>query len=73
MLTVLQDKITSLPPNKTASIEIIKDPQFDAKHRLKEGLPIIPMLVGYEGELELGSGFNIKTAWEYLVAKLQRK
>ncbi|MDJ0800609.1 MAG: hypothetical protein QNJ51_28015 [Calothrix sp. MO_167.B12] len=73
MLAVLEDKIPSLPPSQLAAIEIIKDPQFDAKHKLKVSLPIIPMLVEYEGELELGSGFNIKSAWEHLVAKLRRK
>lgn len=72
MLAVLEEKIPSLPPNQAAAAEIIKNPELDAKHKLKVTLPIIPMLVEYEGELEIGSGFNIKSAWEQLVGKLRR-
>lgn len=70
MLAVLEERIPSLPPSQAA---IIKDPELDAKHKLKVTLPIIPLLVEYEGELELGSGFNIKSAWEKLIAKLRRQ
>lgn len=73
MLAVLEERIPALPPTQAAVVEIIKDPELDAKHKLKVTLPIIPMLVEYEGELELGSGFNIKLAWEQLVAKLRRR
>ncbi|MDJ0615924.1 MAG: hypothetical protein QNJ63_04085 [Calothrix sp. MO_192.B10] len=73
MLAVLEEKIPSETPSQTAAVEIIKDPQFDARHKIKVTLPIIPMLVEYEGELELGSGLNIKSAWEDLIAKLRRK
>ncbi|NJR61830.1 MAG: hypothetical protein HC769_25185 [Cyanobacteria bacterium CRU_2_1] len=70
MLAVLEERIPSLPPSQAA---IIKDPELDAKHKLKVTLPIIPLLVEYEGELELGSGFNIKSAWEKLITKLRRQ
>ncbi|MBD2526797.1 hypothetical protein [Nostoc sp. FACHB-133] len=73
MLAVLEERIPSLPPSQASKLEIIKDPKLDAKHKLKVTLPIIPMFVEYEGELELGSGFNIKSAWEQLVVKLQRR
>lgn len=73
MLAVLEGLIPSLPPSQATVAEIIKDPQLDTKHKLKFTLPIIPMLVEYEGELELGSGFNIKSAWEQLLTKLRRK
>ena len=73
MLAVLEERIPSLPPSQAAIAEVIKDPELDAKHKLKVTLPIVPMLVEYEGELELGSGFNIKSAWEQLVAKLRRR
>ena len=71
MLAVLEERIPSLPPNQAAIAEVIKDPELDVKQKLKVTLPIVPMLVEYEGEFELGSGFNIKTAWEQLVAKLR--
>ena len=71
MLAVLEERIPSLPPSQAAIAEVIKDPELDVKQKLKVTLPIVPMLVEYEGEFELGSGFNIKTAWEQLVAKLR--
>jgi hypothetical protein len=74
MLAVLEQRIPALPTSQAETVaEIIKDPGVDFKHRLKVALPIVPMLVEYEGEIELGSGFNIKSAWEQLVAKLRRK
>jgi chromosome segregation ATPase len=73
MLAVLEERIPSLPPSQASVAEIIKAPEPDAKHKLKVTLPIIPMLVEYEGELELGSGFNIKSAWEQLITKLRRR
>jgi hypothetical protein len=72
MLAVLEERLPSLPPSHAAIAEIIKDPELDVKHKLKVTLPIIPMFVEYEGELELGS-FNIKSIWKQLIAKLQRK
>ncbi|NEP53051.1 MAG: hypothetical protein F6K65_31330 [Moorea sp. SIO3C2] len=73
MLALLEQRIPALPTSQVETVgEIIKDPGMDFKHRLKVALPIVPMLVEYEGEIELGSGFNIKSAWKQLVAKLQR-
>jgi uncharacterized protein YeeX (DUF496 family) len=73
MLAVLEERIPSLPPTQAGLAEIIKAPELDAKHKLKVTLPIVPFLIDYEGELELGSGFNIKSGWEQLVAKLRRR
>ncbi|NES21172.1 MAG: hypothetical protein F6K41_20145 [Symploca sp. SIO3E6] len=73
MLAVLEERIPALPPSQAAVVEIIKAPELDAKHKLKVTLPLVPFLVDYEGELELGSGFNIKSAWEQLLAKLPRR
>ena len=73
MLVVLEESIPALPPSQAAVAKIIKDPELDARHRLKVTLPIVPLLVEYEGEFELGSGFNIKSAWEQLIAKLRRE
>lgn len=53
--------------------EIIQAPELDFRHRLKVAIPIIPFLVDYETELELGSGFNIRSAWQKLVTKLNKK
>ncbi|NJL63875.1 MAG: hypothetical protein HC903_21135 [Methylacidiphilales bacterium] len=73
MLAVLEERVPALPPSQAAVAEIIKAPELDARHKLKVTLPLVPFLVDYEGELELGSGFNIKSAWEQLLTKLRRK
>ena len=73
MLAVLEENIPVLPPSQAAVANIIKAPELDARHRLKVTLPIVPLLVEYEGEFELGSGFNVKLAWEKLIAKLRRE
>nr|WP_322719793.1 hypothetical protein [Nostoc sp. ChiQUE02]MDZ8232847.1 hypothetical protein [Nostoc sp. ChiQUE02] len=73
MLAVLEERLPSLPPSQAGIAEIIKNPELDVRHKLKITLPIIPTLVEYEGEFELGSGFNIKSAWQLLIAKLQRR
>ncbi len=73
MLAMLEERLPSLPPSQSAVAEIIKDPQLDAKHKLKVTLPIVPFLVDYEGELELGSGFNIKSTWQRLLSMLRKK
>ena len=73
MLAVLEERVPALPPSQATLAEIIKAPELDAKHKLKVTLPLVPFLVDYEGELELGSGFNIKSAWEQLLTKLRRK
>ena len=74
MLAVLETRIPSLPPSSQAEIaEIIKSPELDARHKITVTLPIVPFLINYEGELELGTGFNIKSAWELVMQKLGRK
>lgn len=73
MLAVLAERLPELPPSQAQVVEIIKDPELDTRHKLKVTLPLIPFLVDYEGELELGSGFNIKAAWEGLIAKLRKQ
>jgi hypothetical protein len=69
LLSLLEEHLPLLLAHKTAA-EIITDPSLDVKHRLKVAIPIIPFLLDYEGEIELGTGFNIKTAWEQVQAKL---
>jgi len=74
MLAVLETRIPSLPTSSQAEIaEIIKSPELDARHKITVTLPIVPFLINYEGELELGTGFNIKSAWELVMQKLGRK
>ena len=74
MLAVLESRIPYLPSSSQAEIaEIIKSPELDARHKITVTLPLVPFLINYEGELELGTGFNIKSAWEFIIKKLGRK
>lgn len=69
-LAALQQQGVSLP-GQQAVAEAIDSPTLEVKHKLKVTLPIIPLLLGYEGELELGSGVNLETVWERLAAKVR--
>lgn len=51
--------------------EIVDDPKLDSNHKLKYSIPIIPLILSYEGEVELKSGLNFKKAWQGLKARLQ--
>jgi hypothetical protein len=51
----------------------IKAPELDIKHKIKVTLPIIPLLLAYEGEILLGSGVNLETVWERLIQKVRGK
>jgi hypothetical protein len=74
MLAVLEERIPSLPPSSQPAVaEIIKSPQLDAKHKLVVSMPIVPFLINYEGELELGTGFNLQSTWDYIKNKLRRE
>ena len=74
MLAVLESRIPTLPSSSQAEFaEIIKSPELDARHKITVTLPLVPFLINYEGELELGTGFNIKSAWEFIIKKLGRK
>lgn len=42
------------------------DPGLDVKHKLKVTIPLVPVLLAYEGELELGSRLNLQEAWAAL-------
>jgi hypothetical protein len=68
---LLEKRILALPSAQSPIAEIIKDPELDAKHKLKVSIPIIPFVLDYEGEVELGSGFNISTAWEWVKTRLK--
>ncbi|KAM3095529.1 hypothetical protein ACKFKF_24740 [Phormidesmis sp. 146-12] len=82
MLAVLEKRLTSIssPNNQSdAVLRVLKSPEIGFKHRLKVAIPLIPQLlpllpsVDYEGELELGTGLDVKVVWEKLKAKLQGK
>ena len=38
----------------------------DAKHKLKLTIPMVPVLLSYEGEFELGSKLDLAVVWQAL-------
>jgi hypothetical protein len=63
--------IEQLPKHATGEesqeiIKLLKSPELENKHRLTLTIPIIPMLLNYEAELEIGSGINIAQVWKSL-------
>jgi hypothetical protein len=50
--------------------EVVDAPRLEVKHKLKVTVPIIPLLLSYEGEVELKSGLNLEAAWRRLVDKV---
>lgn len=70
-LTESQERGVALPEVKDIE-EIISAPHLDVKHKLKFMIPIVPLLLHYEGEVELGSRVNLEAAWDRLVSKFRR-
>jgi hypothetical protein len=53
--------------------EIIDAPYLEPKHRLKVTIPIIPLFVAYEGEIEVKSALNLEKVWQSLVKRFRRQ
>jgi uncharacterized phage infection (PIP) family protein YhgE len=69
-LIILQQRGFTLPVSQEEIVEVINAPQMDFKHRLKVAVPLIPFILDYEGELELGTGINLKEALKQFRARL---
>jgi hypothetical protein len=59
-------QIDDLPVEAKNIIELLKSPELDNKHKLILTIPIVPMILSYESEIEIGSGINIGQAWRML-------
>jgi len=70
MLAALQQHGIFLPGQQGVA-EVVAAPTLDLRHKLKITLPIIPLLLGYEGELALGSRIDLEALWERLVARMR--
>lgn len=75
-LTEIQEKVGVLPDTiRREEIErllkVVDDPTLDVKHKLKFTVPIVPLVLAYEGEVELNSKLNLQRAWEWLIDKLR--
>jgi nitrate reductase NapAB chaperone NapD len=51
--------------------DVVDDPKLDVNHKLKVSVPIIPLILSYETEVELKSGLNLKAAWQRLKARVR--
>ncbi|RME56766.1 MAG: hypothetical protein D6790_14250, partial [Caldilineae bacterium] len=63
----LQAAHTELAP----AAEVLTAPGLDVMHKLKVAIPIIPVLLTYEGEIFLEQGMNLEALWEKLKALAQ--
>ena len=68
-LIILQQRGVTLPVSQEEIVGVINEPQIDFKHRLKVAVPLIPFILDYEGELELGTGLNPKKALKQFMAR----
>lgn len=50
----------------------LSDTTLDVKHKIKLAIPLIPTILDYEAEVELGSGVNLGEIWRELKKKLWR-
>lgn len=67
---ILAQRLPALMPAPTDVVKLINDPGLETKHKLKVCVPIVPFLLDYEGEIALGSGLNLKNAWQRVKTKL---
>lgn len=71
MLTLVEQRLPSPAEEQSRVVSVpLQDPKTSTKHKLKLTLPLIPTLVKYESEIELGNGFNLKSAWNKLIEAL---
>lgn len=78
-LTKIEQRSTSAggaaPDDARHAAELIGQPHLDTAHKLKLTVPIIPLLLSYEGEVGIEAGVNLKElkeAWGRLVSKVRR-
>ncbi len=81
-LEALQKVVADIMKNKAVDPKILEqtekiskildDPAVGSSHKLKLTIPIIPLILSYEGEIELKVGMNLQSAWEALKAKFGR-
>lgn len=61
-------------PAKLSQVEkALAAPTLDLRHKLKLVVPIIPWLITYEGELDLGSGIDLEATWQALLARFRAR
>ena len=72
-LATIEAQGKTVIPEQKKLVEAVNAPQFNVKHKLKMTVPIVPYLLNYETELELGSGLNLEGVWNNLKNKFSKK
>jgi hypothetical protein len=80
-LSALQQALLEISHNETYDSQlmteaknlsdVVEDPKLDVSHKLKVSIPIIPLILSYETEVELKSGLNLKAAWQRLKVRVR--
>lgn len=73
VLAEIRQRGNELPDSTLNSIaerlsEVIEEPKLDVNHKLKLTIPIIPLLLSYEGEVGLRRETHLKNVWKNLLA-----
>ena len=71
MLNELQRRATAIDDqhlitSAQEAADMVSAPELSVKHKLKVTIPIVPLLLGYEGEVELNSRLNLEASWQAL-------
>ena len=60
---ILQESLAALPPasipNQEATKKLLSQPESNMSHKIKLSLPIIPAILSYEGEFEIGQKMQL--------------
>lgn len=72
-LTTAERKGLFISTSQKEIAQVIDDPSLGIKHKVKVSIPIIPLFLDYEAELDLGAEFNLKLLWEKWKNKFQKK
>jgi hypothetical protein len=75
LIADIQRRQVSLPAAVAAELAQIQNlttgTELDVKHKLVLELPIVPLLLSYQGEFELADGLKLAELWRRLVAKVR--
>ncbi len=72
-VAILQQRNANLPALREAEqvIRLGSETIVEAKHKLKLMIPLIPLVLNYETELELKGGLNLSSLWEAITKKVK--
>lgn len=72
-LIKIEEQGKNIIPEQEKLVEAVNAPQFNVKHKLKMTIPVVPLLLNYETEFELGGGLNLEGVWNNLKNRFSRK